>query len=58
MAANLRGRRGARDENLNPNLRDVNVTVNCQGLDYDPYDPKAQQGRHQGRFQVQGPHHH
>ena len=32
MAVNLRGRRGAGDENLNPKLRDVNVTVDGQGL--------------------------
>ena len=31
MAANLRGRRGG-DENLNPNLCDVNVMVDGQGL--------------------------
>ena len=25
--------RGGGDENINPNLRDVNVIVDCQGLD-------------------------
>ena len=33
MASNLRARRGAGDENQNPNLRDVNVTVDGHGLD-------------------------
>ena len=33
MAANLRGRSGGGSENANPNLRDVNVTVDGHGLD-------------------------
>ena len=33
MAANLRARRGGGDTNQNPNLRDVNVTVDDHGLD-------------------------